>query len=64
MEKVNPFKQLGVPPRDVPPELREKVMADVNSAKLLMDMASLFTNNYKNTLASLFKTKKKKDIEH
>ncbi len=61
MKRENPFKKLGYPPKDVPIELREKVMADVASAKLLMDMASLFTSNYKATMESLFKTKKKKN---
>jgi hypothetical protein len=58
MKRENPFKKLGYPPKDVPTELKEKVMADVASAKLLMDMASLFTSNYKATMESLFKTKK------
>lgn len=61
MEKDNPFKKLGFPLQEVPVDLKDKVMADVNSAKLLMDMASLFTSNYKSTLASLFKTKNKKE---
>jgi len=58
MEKQNPFKLIGMPPQDVPPELRKKVMKDINTAKLLMDMASLFTSNYSATLKSLFKTNK------
>ena len=60
MEKQNPFKLIGKPPQDVPPELKEKVMRDVNTVKLLMDMASLFTSNYSATITSLFKTKNTK----
>lgn len=59
MEADNPFKQLGQPPKEVPNELKQKVMNDVGAAKLLMDMAALFTTNYKNTLGSMFKTNKK-----
>ena len=58
MEKENPFKKLGQPPKEVPKELKQKVMGDVAAAKLLMDMASLFTRNYGESLGSLFKTKR------
>ena len=61
MEKQNPFKLIGMPPQDVPPELKKKVMKDVNTAKLLMDMASLFTSNYSTTFKSIFKTKNTKN---
>ena len=60
MESNNPFKLIGQPPREVPQELKQKVLKEVASAKLLMDMATLFTSNYKNTLNSLFLTKNKK----
>lgn len=58
-EKENPFKLIGHPSQEVPADLKEKVMSDVNAAKLLMEMAALFTSNYKSTLLSLFKTNKK-----
>ena len=58
MERENPFKKLGYPPREVPKTLKKKVMGNVASAKLLMDMAALFTSNYKATMETLFKTKK------
>jgi hypothetical protein len=61
MEKKNPFKLIGQPTQEVPPELKSKVMSDVNTAKLLMEMAALFTSNYKSTIESLFKTKKNKN---
>lgn len=60
MEKENPFKMLGQPPKNVPIKLRQKVMNEVASAKLVMDMAALFTSNYKATLESMFKTKNNK----
>jgi hypothetical protein len=59
MEKENPFKLIGIPQREVPESLKEKVITDVSSAKLVMDMAALFTKNYKATLSSMFLTKKK-----
>jgi hypothetical protein len=60
MERENPFKKLGQPPKEVPAELKQKVMGEVASAKLLMDMASLFTTNYSATVGSMFKQKTKK----
>ncbi len=58
MRKENPFKMIGYPPKEVPETLRSRVIKDVSTAKLLMDMASLFTKNYKLTLSSMFLTKK------
>ena len=60
MERENPFKKLGVPPKEVPVELKKKVMGEVASAKLLMDMAALFTSNYSATVGSMFKQKRNK----
>ena len=60
MEKQNPFKLIGKPTQEVPTELKDKIMGDVNSAKLLMDMANLCTHNYKVAMRSLLKTSKKK----
>ncbi len=59
MERENPFKQIGQPKKEVPIELRQRVIKEVATAKLLMDMAALFTSNYKSALGSLFLTKKK-----
>jgi len=39
----NPFKHINQPLREVPEELKAKVMSDIAMAKLLMDMASLFS---------------------
>lgn len=41
----NPFKQLNTPLKDVPEELKDKVMKDIATAKLLMELASLFSLN-------------------
>lgn len=55
----NPFKLLQADLKDVPPDMRKKVMADVAMAKLIMDMATLFTSNYTNLISGLLKTNKK-----
>lgn len=56
----NPFSQLDTNLREVPPELRQRVMNDVALAKLILDMAVLVTSNYANILSGLFKTNKRK----
>ena len=57
--KENPFKEIQKPLKEVPPEMRKKVMADVAAAKLVMDMVSLFTNNYPSVVASILKNNKR-----
>ncbi len=56
----NPFKGMQGDLKDVPPELRQKVMNDVALAKLILEMASLFTSNYGNLILGLLKTNKNK----
>jgi len=41
----NPFEALETPLKEVPSELRSKVMKDVAFAKLLMGIMSLFSLN-------------------
>ncbi len=41
----NPFKYIDKPLKDVPEELKSKVMKDIATAKLLMELASLFSLN-------------------
>ncbi|MBT8267120.1 MAG: hypothetical protein KJO41_12890 [Bacteroidia bacterium] len=41
----NPFEYINKPLKDVPAELKERVMKDVAYAKLLMELASLFSLN-------------------
>ena len=55
----NPFKKLQGELKEVPPELRKKVMDDVAMAKLLMDLATLFTGNYSALIDGLLKTSNK-----
>ena len=55
----NPFKELDKLVREVPPNLKKKVMNDVAAAKLLMELASLFTLNYQNLISGMFKSRRK-----
>jgi len=41
----NPFKKINHPLSDVPAELKGKVMKDIAAAKLLMELANLFSLN-------------------
>lgn len=41
----NPFKKIDKPLQDVPEELKAKVMKDIATAKLLMEVAQLFSIN-------------------
>lgn len=57
MENENPFKKIGLPPQEVPKELKQKVMDDVNTLKFILEVTSLFSSNYAATIESMFKTK-------
>jgi hypothetical protein len=59
-EFENPFSQLNTNLREVPPELRQRVMNDVAIAKLILDMAVLVTSNYSSIISGMFKTNKRK----
>ena len=59
MEEKNPFKKLGQPPKDVPQDLKKKVMDDVNSFKFFAEVVSLFSSNYSEVVASFFKKRNK-----
>ncbi|WP_411032410.1 hypothetical protein [Spongiimicrobium sp. 3-5] len=54
----NPFKEMERSLLEVPPGLKKKVMKNIAMAKLVMDMASLFSTNYSSALENLFKTRK------
>ena len=41
----NPFESLNKPLKEVPKELKSKVMHDIAVAKLLMEIAELFSYN-------------------
>tara|TARA_R110000787_G_C13152078_1_gene418606 strand:+ start:358 stop:543 length:186 start_codon:yes stop_codon:yes gene_type:complete len=55
----NPFKNLEGDLKDVPPELRKKVMDDVAVAKLIMELSNLFTGNFASIIEGMMKTKTK-----
>jgi hypothetical protein len=55
-KKQNPFKELELSMKDVPAHMKKKVMDDIAMAKLAMEMASLFTCNYKSTIEGMMKT--------
>jgi len=55
----NPFKNLQGDLKDVPPELRKKVMNDVASAKLIMELTNLFTSNFAAIIEGMLKTNSK-----
>lgn len=55
-QNKNPFKGIQGDLKDVPPELRKKVMNDVAMAKLIMEMATLFTGNYSSLIEGMLKT--------
>ena len=52
----NPFKQLEASLKEAPPEMKQKVMNDIAAAKLIMDMAALFSLNVGSALRKLFRT--------
>jgi len=54
----NPFKQLNRNLKEVPPEMRQKVMNDIAIAKLILDMAVLVTSNYSSIFSGMFRTNK------
>ena len=41
----NPFKQINQPLKEVPAELKSKVMHDIAMVKLFMELAELFSYN-------------------
>lgn len=51
----NSFKQIGQPPKDVPKGLKKKVLDDLSTIKLVMDMTDLFSNKYMDTVESFLK---------
>jgi hypothetical protein len=59
MKNENPFKKLGLPLQEVPKELKQKVMDDINTVKFIIEVTSLFSSNYAETIEGMFKTKSK-----
>lgn len=56
----NPFEYINKPLKDVPEELKDRVMKDVAYAKLLMDIASLFSLNVGSVVKRTIKNREKK----
>ncbi|HNQ27278.1 MAG TPA: hypothetical protein PKL92_05100 [Aquaticitalea sp.] len=54
----NPFRKIDKPLKPVPPELKAKVMNDIAMAKLLMEVAGLFSINMGNVIETTIKNRK------
>lgn len=55
----NPFQYINKPLKEVPPELKSKVMNDIAIAKLFMEMASLFSFDIAKVIEHTVKQRKK-----
>lgn len=56
----NPFRDINKPLKEVPKELKAKVMSDIAMAKLLMDLAALFSYNVGDVIESIISQRKPK----
>lgn len=54
----NPFKYIDKPLKEVPQELKAKVMNDIAIAKLLMELASLFSYNIGDVIETVIRKRK------
>ncbi len=55
----NPFKQINQPLKEVPAELKGKVMHDIAMAKLFMELAELFSYNIGHIIDSITSKREK-----
>ncbi|TXE14951.1 hypothetical protein FUA26_00140 [Seonamhaeicola algicola] len=55
----NPFKYVNTPLKEVPKELKGKVMNDIAMAKLLMELAALFSYNIGDIIESVINQRDK-----
>lgn len=55
----NPFNQINKPLKEVPAELKGKVMHDIAMAKLFMELAELFSYNLSYIIESVSSKRKK-----
>jgi len=60
----NPFKHINQPLKEVPEELKSKVMSDIATAKLLMDLASLFSVDMAKIMEQTIKKRKDNSNEN
>ncbi|GAA3554747.1 hypothetical protein [Snuella lapsa] len=56
----NPFKHIDRPLKEVPPELKSKVMKDIAIAKLIMELAALFSYDIGYIIETIAKQRKDK----
>lgn len=56
----NPFRDINKPLKAVPPELKSKVMNDIAIAKLLMELAELFSYNLGDVIETVMDKRDKK----
>ena len=56
----NPFNHINQPLREVPKELKSKVMSDIAMAKLIMDLAALFSYNIGDVIETVIQSRKTK----
>jgi len=54
----NPFKNLDKPLKEVPIELKAKVMNDIAIAKLIMELAALFSYNVGDIIETVISKRK------
>lgn len=57
----NPFEYVNKPLKEVPKELKSKVMNDIAMAKLLMELAALFSYNIGDIIESVITQRDQKD---
>ncbi|MFT5298940.1 MAG: hypothetical protein ACJA1H_002866 [Glaciecola sp.] len=55
----NPFKNIDQPMKSVPPGLKSKVMNDIAIAKLLMELAELFSYNLGDVIETVMRKREK-----
>lgn len=53
----NPFEYINKPLKEVPPELKAKVMNDIAIAKLLMELAELFSYNLSHVIETVTRSR-------
>ena len=57
----NPFNQINQPLKEVPQELKAKVMNDIAMAKLIMELAALFSYNIGDIIETVINKRKDKN---
>lgn len=55
----NPFKHINQPLQEVPKELKARVMHDIAMAKLIMEVAELFSYNLGHVIDTVTKKRNK-----